>query len=529
MAVDFVSASAAVSAGNATAWDLAVDDSGNTCLVGSFRGTADFDPGPGVLELSSASPTTSSLFAAKYDSAGNLLWATRVGGNGGNYGPEIAAGSDGSVYVVASFTGSAEFGATTLTSLGADDAFVTKLDAHGNFAWARRFGSVNADYGTDIAVDGVGNVYVMAETCNFSSSSPDAFIGKMDAAGNVLWTKEIGASSSATTKGKNPTSSGFARGLEIALDGSGNPYAMGVFRGTVDFDPSSVGNSTLKNPSVATSAFVLKLNTSGQFIWARSFDANPYSSCWPYDIAVDAFGNVYTTGTLYGTVDFDPGAAKYQLSGGTDVNGTIISATFASALNSSGNFLWAKSTQSVGGTGYNAKPNALAHDGAGGIYIAGEFSGTADFNPTAGVYGMTAAGGTDAFIWKLDTSGNFDWAGQMGGTSTDRARGIGVDAVGNIYVAGSFSGTADFDPGSGSYNLTTSAGGGDVFVAKFSQPLPLAAAKTQASSLPLTTSSSRRLSSNAVDNALAEESSNMGSASWRYALDDALLLALAST
>ncbi|KKP34691.1 MAG: Calx-beta domain-containing protein [Candidatus Nomurabacteria bacterium GW2011_GWE1_32_28] len=99
------------------------------------------------------------------------------------------------------------------------------------------------------------------------------------------------------------------------------------------------------------------------------------------------------------------------------------------------------------------------------IYITGSFNGTADFDPGASVYNLTSAGGTDIFISKLDSSGNFVWAKGIGGISNDYSNSIVIDSSGNIYTTGYFNDTVDFDPGAGVYNLT-SAGGTDIFISK---------------------------------------------------------------
>jgi hypothetical protein len=525
MAVDFASAFSAGGTGSDGSWDLALDGAGNTCIAGNFTGTLDFDPGPGIYELTSSPSGGGRTFAAKYDSSGNLLWAQNMdGGGGGWFGPQVAAANDGAVYVTGSFTGSATFGTTTLTSLGDLDVFVAKLDADGSILWVRQFGGVYTDHGNDVATDGAGNAYITAETNEFSPGGRDALIAKLSASGSVLWATEIGASSSTTTRGKNTTSSGWARGLKIAVSGTGDVYATGQFRGKVDFD-AGAGTNLLSGD-----AFVLKLSSAGGLTWARAFTASLIFE--PHDIAVDGNGNVYSTGVYYLSADFDPGTAKSQkfiLDAGTDQSGAWNAATYVSALNSNGNFLWAKSTQMVEGIGYGARAHAMALDNSGGIYIAGEFSGTADFNPGSGALQLTSAGDVDAYVWKLDTSGNFVWAGQMGGAAANRARGIGVDASGNIFVAGGFFGTADFDPGVGTFELTSN-GGADLFLVKLTQASSLAAAAAgegQSSNLLLAAQSPRRLSKVAsIDRALASLAENSAVSSWDDSLDDELLLSL---
>ena len=104
-------------------------------------------------------------------------------------------------------------------------------------------------------------------------------------------------------------------------------------------------------------------------------------------------------------------------------------------------------------------------DANGNVYTTGFFQGTPDFDPGSGIFNLNSTGGLDVFIQKLDASGNFVWAKQLGDTSSDNANSITVDASGNVYTIGYFSGTADFDPGSGTFNLT-SVGGLDVFISK---------------------------------------------------------------
>jgi len=184
-------------------------------------------------------------------------------------------------------------------------------------------------------------------------------------------------------------------------------------------------------------------------------------------IAVDGSGNVYTTGYFYGTVDFDPGVGTTNLTSAGDGD------VFVSKLNSSGDFLWAKS---FGGTsedfGYS-----IAVDGGGNIYTTGAFYNTADFDPGVGTANLTSAGDGDVFVSKLNSSGDFLWAKSFGGTSYDGGISIAVDGSGNTYTTGAFYNTADFDPGVGTTNLT-STGGGDVFVSKLNSSGDLLWAKS---------------------------------------------------
>src|SRR5262249_36288313 len=161
-----------------------------------------------------------------------------------------------------------------------------------------------------------------------------------------------------------------------------------------------------------------------------------------YSIAVDASGNVYTTGYFTGTADFDPDAGVFNLTaaGSFDI--------FVSKLSASGNFVWAK----VMGGGSDDLGQSISVDASGNVCTTGYFTGTADFDPGAGVFNLTAAGYYDIFVSKLDASGNFAWAKAIGGTGGDEGYSIAIDSSGNVYTTGAFGGTVDFDPNAGVFN-----------------------------------------------------------------------------
>ena len=204
--------------------------------------------------------------------------------------------------------------------------------------------------------------------------------------------------------------------------------------------------------------FICKLDASGKFLWAKHFRGDGSAS--GSSIAVDANGNVYTTGLFFGTADFDPGSEIYNLIS----NGYYTADVFVSKLDASGNFLWAKR---MGGTADYAGDNgtSIAVDVNGNVYTAGYFFGTADFDPGSGTYNLTSLGEYDGFVFKLDASGNFLWAKQFGQSLSDMGTCVAVDANGNVYTTGYFSGSPDFDPGPGTYSMPA-AGYSDVFVSK---------------------------------------------------------------
>jgi hypothetical protein len=435
---------------------IAVDGAGNIYTTGSFRGTVDFNPGPDSIIVSSVG--NNDIFIQKLDANGNFLWAISFGKKGVNVGSSIAVDSQGNVYTTGFFQDTIDFnpgtGVANLSAVGDRDAFILKLDANGNFLWAKSFGGKSRDQGISIAIDAENNIYTTGgfeDTVDFdpgvdsmklsAENDADIFIQKLDANGNFLWAKSFG---------RNNDDAGFS----IKVDAMGNIYATGIFGDTVDFDPGA--DSTMLSVVGEFDIFIQKLDANGNFLWAKSFGSDGVD--YGNSLATDANANIYTTGYYRDTTDFDPGKDSLTLSnvGNRDV--------FIQKLDAKGNFVWAKS---FGGKnpdiGYS-----IAIDIAGNVYTTGIFSDTVDFDPGPGVANLIAEVGGNAFIQKLDENGNFLWAKSFGGDGGSGGQSITVDATNNVYTIGSFNKTVDFDPGTESKNIT-SIGDNDIFVHKMKQ------------------------------------------------------------
>ena len=393
----------------------------------------------------------------------SFKWAGKLGGNSTEIINAVASDTAGNIYSTGYFTGSADFdpgvGTFLLNHSGYDNLFVSKLDSTGNFLWALNFeGPDSYSYGKAITTDKFGNVFITGtfkDTVDFDpgpgvfklgshlfSGLGGVFILKLDPLGNFLWVKEL--------KGNSVGS--------ITVDKLGNIYTTGDYSGTADFNPGT-GMFNLVSAGGTLDAFISKLDINGNFVWAKSISGAANNETGT-SVAVDLSGNVFTTGYFFGSVDFNPGVGTYTLlsTGGS-------TEAFISKLDVNGNFVWAKK---IGG-GSGSFGSSISADIYGNIYTAGTFEMSGDFNPGVGTYTLASNGYLDAFISKLDSSGNFVWAKSFGGAfSNDYIYTLGMDAAGFLYLTGSFQSTTDFDPSTSSYTITA-IGNNDCFVSKFNQ------------------------------------------------------------
>lgn len=429
--------------------DVVIDSDGNVIVVGAFHDTVDFDPGPGIANLTAID---FDIYVAKYSPSGDLLWAKSVGGPFSDNARRIGVDGLDNIYFTGSLFGSLDFdpgsGESKLTSNGANDVFLAKWSADGDFLWAKSFGGRQSEFADGLAVDAVGNAYVAGSfpgTVDFdpgpgsatltSAGDSDAFVAKFDGSGNLQWAKRVGGS-------------GYDSAEDVSVDETGRLLLGGYFTGSVDFDPGS-GTANLSSGK----GFLLQLTDAGTFQWAKSVNGVLQG------VALDGAGNALAIGFFSGTVDFDPGA------GTTSLTAVGSSDYFLWKLNSSGAFDWVRQFD-------NSDFYDIDMDSAGSVYTTGTFNSPADLDPSSSVFNLTsqAEGGGGAFVSKLTSNGDFAWAVSVVG----RPNAVAVDDPGNVVTVGYFgrdsSGTVteDFDPGSGTFTFT-SISGRDGFVSKLRQ------------------------------------------------------------
>ncbi len=323
------------------------------------------------------------------------------------------------------------------------------LDAQA-FSWAQQISGSGFQETRDMALDPAGNIFVIG---TFEGTAAiggvnvqsvgifDVFFAKYNASGNLIWAKRIGGT-------------GVDIGYGVALDAEGNVYIAGNFTGTSDFDPSP--GTTHLTSTGSFDAFLAKYDASGNLVWAHHMGGGAYEEarCIAVDEAAD---NVVIAGIFNDKADFDPATpdtAYLQAVAGSDI--------YFARYTLSGDFLWAKQ---VGGPG-SERVLDVDIDGLGGVYLAGHFQETVDFDPSDAVSERSVAGDSDLFFAKYDDAGDLIWARSAGGFFYEEANGIEVDGFGNVYIIGRYAETVDFDPGTG-FSEHTSLGINDVFFAKY--------------------------------------------------------------
>tara|TARA_B100001063_G_scaffold148099_2_gene138251 strand:- start:2522 stop:4603 length:2082 start_codon:yes stop_codon:yes gene_type:complete len=432
--------------------------SGEVYTTGFFEQTVDFDPGSNSLNLSSSGGKDA--FICKYSPQGGLVWAVSLSGSNEVYGTSLDYDSIGNIYITGTFVGTVDFDPSpntfNLVSNGSDDVFLVKLDSQGNFIWAKNFGSNAIDKGQFIKVQTNNMILISGRfsgivdfdpnsgtTIVNGSNSSNIFVSAFDSTGNLIWNNSFISANNSSLK---------ANAFEIdIMPNNGNHIIVGTFFGTVNFDGGS-GTANLTSNGLED-CFMAVYDTNGTHLWSTSWGGVDGDFC--NTVKVDSKSNIYVGGAFRGSVDFDPGS----------INMTKISSGFSdmfiSKFNSSGNLIW---NRTIGGSNQEIV-NKLSVDQDGFVYACGYFySNSLDADPSSGSSSILQnSGNSDGILWSLDSSGNYNTAYAIGGSSLDNGLQMTFNHVNEIFIGGLFSSTVDFDPSNASYSLSSN-GGNDLFV-----------------------------------------------------------------
>jgi len=400
---------------------------------------------------------------ARAETAYTLEWCRQFGTSISEIMYGISADSLGNVYVGGM---NGRFLRTPIPSV--EDGFVAKYDAGGNLLWTREIGASGPDGVEGVWADGLGNVYVGGFTVGGlvtpNVGGADAFVSKYDAAGNLLWIQQLGGN------------------REVWLDGISGDALGNVFVG--GHTSGSLGASSLGSGD----AFVSKYNADGNLLWIRQFGTSQWDEA--RGVSADGLGNVYVTGYTQGSLAGpnagwdDVFVAKYDTDGdllwSRQLGTSATDLALGVSADSSGNLYVVGCTASSLAGPHEGRDDAfiVKYDGHGNLLWTRQF-GTTQWDFARGVssdgmgnvfvgggmwesLGGANAGYSDAFVAQYDSDGNLQWIRQLGTSENDSVGGVSTDGLGNVYVAGDTKGSLG-GPSAGDY---------DVFVAKFVVPEP---------------------------------------------------------
>lgn len=302
---------------------VAVDSSNNVILGGYFAGVMAIDSEPVVYTSSGGSID---CFYLKYSNAGTFQWSKQIGSLSSESITNTATDSSNNIYFSGNFNGNVDFDPSAVSqnlgATGAYDSFLLKIDGNGNTIWVNKPHGASNEYGRNVAVNSNNEVFLIGNfqgTTNFASNSiysgqaqpaainiasnggTDNFIMKFNSTnGNSVWVKTFGGT------GDEYISS-------ATFDASNNIFSTGYFNNTVDFDPNGgVANVV----STSMDAFVSKLNSNGDYVWATRFGGNGNEVAT--GIIVTTSGKIITSGYFGGNCYFNPNYTDNVFSIGGD-------------------------------------------------------------------------------------------------------------------------------------------------------------------------------------------------------------------
>ncbi len=278
--------------------------------------------------------------------------------------------------------------------------------------WGENTNGIGYNEGYAVSSDNAGNGYITgafnspsvsfgSTTLTTLSGNVSMFLVKYNTKGNVVWAK-------------NPGGTGSPVGQAVTTDDKANVYVTGSFG-----SPSVVfGTTTLTTASSGANVFLVKYDSSGNVLWAKS--AGGSGTDVGNSVSVDTKGNVYLTG-LYSSLACSFGSVVLHNKGSDNI--------FLAKYDSTGKLMWVKS---LGGSGADVG-KSVSVDTSGNVYLSGTFNSP---SITVGTTKLTNTGSVNMFLARYDGAGNVKWVTSAGGTADDVAFSNSADIKGNIYVGG---------------------------------------------------------------------------------------------
>ena len=369
-------------------------------------------------------------FLAKYEpNFGNVIWNKSIGYTITNIN-DVCSDASGNIYIIGETSPDSgiliiDTISIPVTYIGM--SFIAKFDNSGNVLWVKVNGKPYNSSGFS-AINGIcndpsGNVIITGaysgDSIYFGTTVlPPATQGtgiliiKYDTFGNIIFAKGIIGSATVPTGG--------AGGGSICTDNIGNIYFTGGFSN----DSISFGSSTLVKPTTDSSNIIIvKLSPSGNTIWAKAEEETHIG--FTHSLIYDPSGYLYIGGM------FDGPSITIGSTTLTNTHPTF----FIAKYDTTSNNIWAKMING-GSAGYGDGFGAIGLDATGNLYCTGGFSDSAFTFGTTTLMNSNL-GFSDAYVLKMDSSGNPLYAVNITGAADDFGSDITIDNSGNVYIIGS--------------------------------------------------------------------------------------------
>jgi uncharacterized repeat protein (TIGR01451 family) len=265
---------------------IGTDANGNIIASGYFGTTVDFDPGPGVFNLTSqATPASyTDMFVQKLSPSGNLIWVKQISGNNGEDVSDMAIDSMGNILITGAFYDTVDFdpgaGVQSLISMGFNDGFILKMDASGNCLWVKRMANENSDWISAVTLDAEGNVYAACKLEGTIDVDPgpgvvelsegtniEQILIRLNSDGEFVWGKKLES---------NAVMTGIA---SLTIDETRSIYAAGNYRLSCDFDLGPAMHCLSTPYTLQNDVFIAKWVQDTCINLSFTFDSVASASC----------------------------------------------------------------------------------------------------------------------------------------------------------------------------------------------------------------------------------------------------------
>ena len=322
---------------------------------------------------------TSQIFLARYDPDGNCIWATHTSGNGHNYAEEACVDNNGNIFIAGMVYDTALFDSIKI----GPGNYIAKYNAQGKCKWAKRIGNGYfhthgiTTNGSHIILAGQTSVSIpfYFDTFLLDPSESPIFAASCDTNGTFQWAK---------IEGKGPIN----WIVNTGIDNNNHFYIVGNCGGEFIF-----GNDTIRNHTGRSQFFLVKLDDSGDPVWARA--SSGYNWVEPTQLMVGLNNNIYITGmvSFSGVANATTYFGAFSLTVG---NYPMNVEMFVVGYDDEGNCIGINQAstdyyqdQPKGGT-------SVAVDSNGYCIVAGQFRNSTNFGRDT----LTSMGARDIFIAK---------------------------------------------------------------------------------------------------------------------------------